>query len=72
MVVKRHFIYNSSEVNIFAFKKTAESQHSMSNIFSVATCGDSNYLKKKGVEQLDNGTTYLSLPYIMYAAQTSG
>ena len=48
MVVKRHFIYNLSEVNIFAFKKTAERQHSVSNILSVATCSDNNYLKKRG------------------------
>ena len=53
MVIKRHFIYNSFEVNIFAFKKTAEKQHSLSNILSAATCSDSNYLKKK-----TGGTTW--------------
>ena len=52
MVVKRYFIYNSSEVNFFAFKKTAERQHSLINSLSVATRSDSNYLKKKGVKQL--------------------
>ena len=47
MAAKRHFIYNSFEVNIFTFKKTVERQHSVSNILSVAICSDSNYLKKK-------------------------